>query len=461
MIHKIYLTINTMLCCLLIGLLAGCDSNDMEKSGLSMDGEDFITAFSINKQPGVIDNEAKTIKVLLEPGTDLTKLVPEFTLSPGAESNIPSGSTIDFTMPVTFKITNGNTYVDYTVTVARYEARILTFTFTDASGNAYPGTIDETNHTIKVDLPDGTDVKRLTTTYTLSEGAQATPASGSVHDFSSPVVYTVTNHGEKVAYSVSAVSTDMPVTAFIGTAATVDGLKPEEKAAAEWMLANVPRSRYISMADIRDGKVTLDPTVIKGLWWHGDRNDWPSEAWDSKDQIKEYYANGGSLFLSRYACRYINDVYQISLDQKQPNAESVNPSATPLTAPLGFTVDNAEHAIFKGMSPVKDQPIYLLDKGNSTLNCRVDWNLYDYSADHSLASWEAGTGAKRLAYETDDSNKTAIVEFPARNAKAGKVILVGTGAFEWSVTSDATNPYAKNRTQLTMNILRYLVGLNK
>ena len=110
---------------------------------------------------------------------------------------------------------------------------------------------------------------------------------------------------------------------------------------------------------------------------------------------------------------------------------------------------------------MKEQPIYLLDKGNSTLNCRVDWNLYDYSADHSLESWEDGTGAKRLAYETDDSNNTAIVEFPARDTKAGKVILVGTGTFEWSVTSASQNPYAKNRTQLTMNILRYLVGLKQ
>ena len=461
MIHKIYLTINAMLFCLLISLLACCDSNDMEKGGMSMDGEDFITAFSINKYPGVIDNEAKTVKVLLEPGMDLTKLVPEFHLSPGAESNIPSGSTVDFTMPVLFKITNGNTYVDYTVTVGCYEAKILAFTFMDASGNAYPGTIDETNHTIKADLPNGTDVTRLTTTYSLSEGAQATPASGSVHDFSSPVVYTVTNHGEKLSYSVSAVSTDMPVTAFIGTAVTVDGLKPEEKAAAEWMLANVPRSRYISMVDIRDGKVILDPTVIKALWWHGDRNDWPSEAWDSKEQIKEYYANGGSLLLSRYACRYVNDVYQIAIDQKQPNYESVSPSAIQVSVPSGFTVDDAEHAVFENMSPMKEQPIYLLDKGNSTLNCRVDWNLYDYSADHSLESWEDGTGAKRLAYETDDSNNTAIVEFPARDTKAGKVILVGTGTFEWSVTSASQNPYAKNRTQLTMNILRYLVGLKQ
>lgn len=461
MIHKIFYTFNALLLVFLTILLAGCDSNDMDKSGLIMGGDNFITSFSINGKQGVIDNEAKTIQVMLDPGTDLSMLTPEFALSPGAESDIVSGSTVNFTKPVTFKITNGNTFIDYVVTVRCYEAKIQTFTFSDARGVTYPGIIDETAHTIKADLPDGTDVKRLTVSYTLSEDAQATPVSGSTLDFSNPVVFTVTNHGAKTEYVVSAISTDMPITAFIGTASTVSGLKDEEKAAAEWLLMNVPRAVYISMVDIKDGKVTLDPSEIKALWWHCDRDDWPSEAWDSKDQIKEYYMNGGSLLLSRYACRYVNDVYEISLDKKQPNAESKNQSVTPLTMSLGFTVDVPSHPIFKDLSPVKDQPIYLLDAGNPTWNCCVDWNLWDYSADHSLESWEKGTGAKRLAYETDDSNKTAIVEIPARSAKAGKVILVGTGAFEWGLTNDANNAYTGNRHQLTMNILRYLVGLNK
>lgn len=461
MIRRIYLSLTVLLVGGLMAFLAGCDNNDMDKGDLKMDGDAFITSFSINDSVGTIDQQARTIKVMLAPKTDLKKLVPVFTLSPGADSDIPGGSAVDFTAPVTFKVTNGNVYTAYTVTARCYEAKILTFTFTDRAGNNYPAVIDEENHKITVDLPDEADPGQLTASYTLSEGAEASPVSGITQDFSKPVVYTVTNHGDKAEYTVKAVATDMPVTAFIGTAATVDGLKSEEKAAAEWMLANVPRSRYISMLDIKDGKVVLDPSVIKALWWHGDDANWPSEAWDSRDKVKEYYANGGNLFLSRYACRYVNDVYQISLDMKQPNAESKNESASPLAQALGFTVDDAAHPIFKDLSPAKDQPVYLLDAGNSTYNCRVDWNLYDYSPDHSLASWEKGTGAKRLAYETDDSNKTAIVEFPARNPNSGKVILVGTGAFEWGVTADNANQYAKNRQTLTMNILRYLVGLNK
>lgn len=469
MIHRIYLTLNTLLYCCLIALLAGCDSNDMDKSTLQMNGDDLITAFSLNGQPGVIDSDAKTVEVMLEPKTDLTKLVPEFTLSEGASSNIPSGSTVDFTMPVTFKITNGNTYTDYTVTAKCYEAKMLTFTLANAGGTTYSGVIDETNHTVTVDLPSDADLTRLTASYTLSDGAQATPESGKIQDFSQPVTYTVTNHGDKAEYVVRAVSTDMPVIAFIGTAATVDGLKPEEKAAAQWMLANVPRSVYISMPDIISGKVTLDPETIKAVWWHGDRDDWPSEAWESKEQIKAYYANGGNLFLSRYACKYVNDVYNITLNGKEgePNKIFSNPSSS-LQVPLGFKKDDAavSHPIFKDIETDYDatndaDEIYLIDKGFATTNVRVDWNVWD-APYQGLESWQNATGGKRLAQEADDwGNQTAIVEFPARTATAGKVICVGAGAFEWNISNDANNRYAQNRKQLALNILRYLVGLNQ
>lgn len=443
---------------LLMGLtLAACDSNDMDSSDLSMGGDNLITSFSINGAEGKIDNVNKTITVWLAPGTDLTRLQPEFTLPEGAVSNIPSGSTVDFTMPVVFKITNGNTYIDYTVTAKVFEAKINTMSLADASGTRYEGTVDNDARTVQVYLPAGTDVTRLTLYYTLSEGAEGSIASGATVSLAEPLQFTVASHGVEATYTITAEATDMPKTAFIGTAATVDGLTDEEKAAARWMLANVPRAVYISMQDIISGQVQLDPQEYKALWWHGDRSDWPSQAWDSRDAIKNYYANGGSLFLSRYACRYINDVYQIAKDQKQPNAEEVANPAETLSSPAGFTVDDADHAIFSGLDAVKDQPIYLIDKGFTITNTRVNWNIYDYP-NHSLEGWENATGGKRLAYQSDDSNKTAIVEFPAASKSAGRVILIGTGCFEWNVAGDADNQYAANRAKLAVNVLRYLAG---
>jgi hypothetical protein len=451
-----YFSVVLLLC--VTAVMTGCDGNAMDDPTLDMSGNDFITSFSINGQEGEIDNVAKTVTVWLEPGTDLTALQPEFTLSDGAVSNIPSGSTVDFTMPVVFKITNGNTYIDYTVTAKCYEASVLSLTLTDASGNKYEGVVNNDTHTIQVYVASDADLTRLSVSYSLSEGAEANITDGASVDFTSPVQFVVTGRGISTTYTINVTATDMPVTAFIGTAADVNGLKDEEKVAATWMLNNVPRSIYISMQDIISGAVKLDPSECKAIWWHCDDPSWPSQAWDSREAIKEYYANGGSLLLSRYACRYVNDVYQIAIDQKQPNAESKNDPAQILDAPLGFVVDKADHAIFNDMNAVKDMPIYLIDQGISTINCCVNWNIWDY-ADHSLEGWQNATGGVRLAYQADDANKTAIVEFPARTKTAGRVILIGTGGYEWNLTDDASNKYSVNRGQLTMNALRYLTGL--
>ena len=451
-----YFSVVLLFC--ITAVMTGCSSNAMDDPTLDMSGNDFITSFSINGQEGKIDNVAKTVTVMLEPGTDLTVLQPEFTLSEGAVSNIPSGSTVDFTMPVVFKITNGNTYIDYTVTAKCYEASVLSLTLEDASGNKYDGIIDNDTHTIKVYVDKDADLAHLSVSYSLSEGAEANITDGASVNFTNPVEFIITGRGISATYTINVTATDMPVTAFIGTAADINGLKDEEKAAATWMLANVPRSIYISMQDLISGKVKLDPSECKAIWWHCDDPSWPSQAWDSREVIKTYYANGGSLLLSRYACRYVNDTYQIAIDQKAPNAESKNDPAETLNTPLGFIVDKADHPVFTGMGAAKDMPIYLIDAGFSTTNCCVNWNVWDY-ADHSLEEWQNATGGVRLAYQPDDANKTAIVEFPARTKSAGRVILIGTGGFEWNLTNDASNQYSTNRTKLTMNALRYLVGL--
>lgn len=54
------------------------------------------------------------------------------------------------------------------------------------------GTIDETNYTITLDVPYGTDVKSLTTSIVISPGAVVSPESNIVQDFENPVSYTVT-----------------------------------------------------------------------------------------------------------------------------------------------------------------------------------------------------------------------------------------------------------------------------
>lgn len=450
MIKKIY----TMLLMVLLCTATGCD--DDNKSDLALSGENFITAFSIDGQQGEIDHVNKTVEVFMPVGTDLTNLTPVFTLSEGAVSNIPSGSTVNFVMPVVFMITNGNTYMDYTVTARCYEALISSFVVNDADDNKYTGVIDESTKTIELYVPGKVDITHLRVNYVLSKHAQAVPSTNSVYDFTNPVKFTVTNNGARSEYMVKVVASDMPVTAFMGTAATVDGLKDEEKAAAQWMLNNVPRSIYVSMQDLMSGVVSLDPEECKAVWWHGDDGSWPSQAWDSREAIKTYYQNGGNLLLSRYAMRYINDVYQISKNQQTPNAEG-GERIEQLANPVGFRMADDSHALFSGLEK-ENGNVYLISVGLSTANFAVQWNV---TSDPyiNLNDWETKTGAVALAYDVNDANFVSIAEFPARTGSAGKVICIGSAAFEWNL--QGTNANESNRNQLVKNAIDYLIGFNE
>ncbi len=67
---------------------------------------DFLT-FSLEEQieAAVIDKENHTVLINVALGTELSDLIPEFTLSEGARSNPTTGEAVDFSDPVTYIIT--------------------------------------------------------------------------------------------------------------------------------------------------------------------------------------------------------------------------------------------------------------------------------------------------------------------------------------------------------------------
>ncbi len=158
-----------------------------------------ILTFSFPEETGAadIDNDAHTIDVEVENGTDLTKLTPTFTLSSGATSEPVSGIEGDYNSPVTISVTaeDGVTKQDWSVTVTvaaptlSDATDILTFTLPEQTGDA---DIDDTNHTVAIEVENGADLTMLTPTFTLSAGASSVPASGTEGDYSSQVTITVT-----------------------------------------------------------------------------------------------------------------------------------------------------------------------------------------------------------------------------------------------------------------------------
>jgi hypothetical protein len=72
------------------------------------------------------------------------------------------------------------------------------------------GAVDNTNYSVNLVVPVGTDVTKLTPTISISDSATISPASDVSQDFTNPVIYTVTaQDGSTQSYSVT-VTTDQP-----------------------------------------------------------------------------------------------------------------------------------------------------------------------------------------------------------------------------------------------------------
>ena len=166
-----------------------------------------ILTYSFDEQSAaaIINNTEHTVDIKVVPGTDLSNLTATFTLSTGATSTVGgvaqiSGTTSnDFTSPVIYNVVaeDGVINQDWTVNVTvevSNETNILTYSF---DSQVAPASINNTNHTINVVVPEGTDVSGLIATFTLSTGATSTVGgieqiSGTTsNDFSNPVTYNV------------------------------------------------------------------------------------------------------------------------------------------------------------------------------------------------------------------------------------------------------------------------------
>ncbi|RVU00419.1 DUF4960 domain-containing protein [Mucilaginibacter limnophilus] len=76
-----------------------------------------LSSFSINGVNGSINQENKSITVILPDGTDLTSLSPEISLVNGATVSPNNGAAQDFSQPVEYTVTMGGLSVAYHVTV--------------------------------------------------------------------------------------------------------------------------------------------------------------------------------------------------------------------------------------------------------------------------------------------------------------------------------------------------------
>jgi len=173
-----------------------------DEATISIAKNDF-EAFTFPEAVGdaVIDAEAHTIAINVEPETVVTALVAEFTASAGA--SVLVGSTEqesevtenDFTSPVTYKVISRDEVEQewtVTVTVLASPKNFLTYTIPNQVGQSV---IDAVNHTIGVTMPDDSNVTALVATFTMSPDASckigSTPqvSASTANNFTSPKTY--------------------------------------------------------------------------------------------------------------------------------------------------------------------------------------------------------------------------------------------------------------------------------
>jgi len=190
-----------------------------------------ITAFTIPDQVGAttINESDHTIALTMPFGTDVTALIPTITIA-GVSVSPASGVANNFTNPKTYTVTSAVDPADtqayvVTVTVLANPAKAITaFTIPDQVGNT---TINETDHTINLTMPFGTDVTALVPTITIT-GASVSPASGVANNFTNPKTYTVVAADSSTqAYTVTVTvmaSSTKAITAFNFTSPAVTGV---------------------------------------------------------------------------------------------------------------------------------------------------------------------------------------------------------------------------------------------
>lgn len=445
-------------------LMVGCD----ESESLQLNGDTWLKILKVDDYQGVIDNSTKTvvIEVPVTYNTDAMKIT-EIEVSDGAEASMKVGDVVNFSFPQTIKVTNGDAFFEYTVTVKHDEAKITSFKLNDN----YTGIIDEENHSIQVRVPTSVNVTSLVPTIETTEGATVTPASGVAVDFTNPVEFTVTYQSATATYVVTVVQSDSPEVVYVGLASSVNDLNPEEKEAATWMLRNVSNSEYVSFDDVSAGRVNL--SGCKVMWWHlhvdggiGNESAFENQASSALHavaQMKDFYENGGSVLLTRFATYYAAQL-GVTKDGKVPNNSwgGTETSGETVTSPWSFFITNhADHPLYKDITTetIDGKPaIYTCDTGYNITNSTSQWHIgwEDYA---DLNTWETNHGANSLGYGGDGA--VVVWEYPS-SAASGRVLCIGSGCYDWYSSTDASSDqYHGNVEKLTQNAIGYLIGESK
>jgi len=203
--------------------------DNVEVRELSSENDITNYSFPLQTGPALIDNIGKQVNIEVAMGTDVTTLVSDFTLSDdatasiGATPQISNTTTNDFTSPVIYTVTaEDGTPQDWQINVSvattqSSENNILSYSLPDEISSA---TINESSHTIDVEIAYNADITQQIATFSISTLASVNIAgtnqesSITLNDFTNPVTYTVVaEDGTPQDWIITVTHEDVTVTA--------------------------------------------------------------------------------------------------------------------------------------------------------------------------------------------------------------------------------------------------------
>lgn len=190
-------------------VLASCSKDDDNDNSAAKSDAKAITAFTFaaadndalsEDVKAAIDEDKKTITAEVPFSTDVTALEPTIAVSEKATVSPENKVAKDFTETVEYTVTaedGSEAKYAVTVAVAKSDAKqIMTFSFlakdNESLSEDIEGEVDESNLTVKVEVPFGTKTSELVPTIVTSLGSTVSPDNGAVKDFSEVIEYTVT-----------------------------------------------------------------------------------------------------------------------------------------------------------------------------------------------------------------------------------------------------------------------------
>lgn len=262
-------------------------------------------------------------------------------------------------------------------------------------------------------------------------------------------------------------SVKWPEVVFLGADDVVLAENLEVNTAVQWMIYNINNSAYVPLT-------ALNETVLSNcsvVWWHYHR-DWSVNSVDnfksytgiSEDNIstlKNWYKNGGSMFLSRYAV-YLANVLEIN------NAVPDHHWGGTEAGESGWTVSDDQY-FYCAESNIKDSPyfnacamkqddtderkVYTFEPNYYLTNSTCHYDEVDF------ATWSANTGNTVRAKSSGARQVVVGWECPSSNG-SGLVFCLGTPLYDWYTKEGQwlwkDNSLHNNVMKITSTAIEYL-----